>query len=134
MDNLIPRAGRTNGGFGLFDRDAIERLSIIHAARETGLPLQAIRPLPHALNAKDATAVATNIEEVELLLSVLLASEATRPDVCLELPLMAISSAPREEDPACGGAYTPDQASSNHLGVRGPVDRRHGPLRLQLGQ
>lgn len=68
VERLIPRAGRTNGGSGLFDSSAIERLSIIRAAREGGLPLQAIRPLLHALNAKDATAVAANIEEVECML------------------------------------------------------------------
>lgn len=50
-EGLIPRAGRTNGGFGLFDRNAVEQLSIIHAARHAGLPLQAIRPLLRAMNA-----------------------------------------------------------------------------------
>ncbi len=64
-EGLIPRAGKTDGGFGLFDRNAVERLSILHAAREAGLPLQAIRPLLRAMNGKDATVVATSIEEVE---------------------------------------------------------------------
>ena len=65
VEGLIPRAGRTSGGFGLFDRNAVERLGMIHAAREAGLPLQAIRPLLSAMNGKDATVVATSIEEVE---------------------------------------------------------------------
>lgn len=65
VEGLIPRAGKTDGGFGLFDRDAVDRLGIIHAAREAGLPLQVIRPLLHAMSGKDATAVAASIEEVE---------------------------------------------------------------------
>lgn len=64
-EGLIPRAGKTDGGFGLFDRNAVERLGMIHAAREGGLPLQAIRPLLRAMNGKDATVVAARIEEME---------------------------------------------------------------------
>lgn len=64
-EGLIPRAGKTDGGFGLFDRNAVERLGIIRLTRQAGLPLQAIRPLLHAMNGKDAIVVATSIEEVE---------------------------------------------------------------------
>ena len=67
-EKLVPRAGKTDGGHGLFDREAVERLAIIRAARDAGLPLQSIRPLLHALNRCEPAAVAASIAEVDLTL------------------------------------------------------------------
>lgn len=64
-EKLVPRAGKTDGGHGLFDRDAVQRLAIIRAARDAGLPLQSIRPLVRALNRGEPAAVAASIAEVE---------------------------------------------------------------------
>ncbi|MBB6204555.1 MerR family mercuric resistance operon transcriptional regulator [Paraburkholderia fungorum] len=64
-EKLVPRAGKTDGGHGLFDRDAMERLAIIRAARDAGLPLESIRPLLHALNRGEPAAVAASIAEVD---------------------------------------------------------------------
>lgn len=65
LENLVFCCGHSSGGYGLFDRCALNRLRFIRAVRESGLLLLDIKPLLYAINNEDNQAYDLALKELQ---------------------------------------------------------------------